>query len=351
MPVGAVIGSAAIGAGTSIMQSNAQNSAARNATAATQQSTDQQVALYRDIYNQNRADYEPFRQYELQQANAMGEMFGFNPVGQQAAANGSSVVPGLPGSSVLPRGFGANNASGPQRPGDTSMPQMRQQMQTFPGAEPGVNGLMMRGDMSQIQGGGAGFNQSAIGTAQIPGQPHQPGQPGNPQVMNPLDPNKLQPQSVVGADPAASAAPAGTQPLFDPSLGGADRFNNSLFNPVAQNLFNTQRDNIDNNLAGQGAVYSSARQNAVQQAGVNSSQSALGMYLNALMGAPSTQATQASANAGQNFASQTGNALGQQGAYQAQSAYNQGQNRANMWDSVGSNGAFALGAMNFGGKK
>jgi hypothetical protein len=375
----------ALGIGSSIMQSNSQNSAARNATAATQASTDQQTALYRDIYNQQRADYAPFRQYELQQANAMGELFGFDPVGQPANGNAQpggfgqgqagpdyggyvnanpdlareyNALGSRPGGYAfgpnLPQSYDANGdgSVGREEYGQfhfdrygqnegRSVPQMNQ------GAQFGVNALMQGGN------GGAG-NMSGIGMASLPqGGSIQGGQQGAPQQqMNPLDPNKLQPQSVVGANPAASTAQPGqassSPPIFDSALGGADRFNNSLFNPLARTEFNTQRDNIDNNLAKDGAVYSSARQNAIQIAGNNSISNNLGVYLNTLMGSPSMNATNASANAGQNFGAQTGNALNQQGAYQAQSAYNQGQNSADMWGGIGSAGAFALGGGNFG---
>jgi hypothetical protein len=331
---------AALGVGSSIMSSNSQNSAARNATAALNTNAQAERDSALEIYNMQRADYEPFRQYEIQQANAMGELFGFNPVGQPAT---QSPVPGLPGSAVLPRGLGSGLGVGGgagRNLGDTSMPQLRQQAPNFNSAEPGVNALAMRGGgMASIQGGGVGFNQSGVGQATLPGAT---GQPGNVPGMNALDPSKFQTTATVGGGVPGAAA-TGSQPLFDSSLGGADRFNNSLFNPMAQTLFNTQRDNIDNNLAGQGLVYSSARQNAVQQAGVNSSQNALSMYLNALSGAPQMQATQGGANALANYGQQIGNTYQNQGAAQAQSAYNQGQSNSDMWGGIGSAGAFALG--------
>lgn len=324
----------ALSAGTSLMSNRAQNKAAKQGLASQERSTANEIATYERMFQQQRQDYEPFRQYEIQQANAMGELFGFDPVGQPGSAGGQPGRTHVPGLTI--------DSYNARRAGGGTMPQAR-----APGQFAMMGQNNFEPEMRASPGGfttvrdGMGYQNSSMGAAMS-----LPGQNGAP-VQNALDPNKLQTTPVVGSAPAASNVPAanapGTQPLFDSALGGADRFNNSLFNPMAQTMFNTQRDNIDNNLAGQGLVYSSARQNAVQQAGVNSTQNALGMYLNALSGAPQMQATAAGGNAALNYGQQVGGAYQNQGAYQAQSAYNRGQNNANLWGNLGSAGAFAIG--------
>ena len=88
----------------------------------------------------------------------------------------------------------------------------------------------------------------------------------------------------------------------------------------------------------------------MQDAGNRSAQNALSMYLNTIMGSPSTQATNnmttAAGNYGQNV--QANNTAGANALMASQQA--QGQASADMWGNLATAGGSALGAFNFGGK-
>jgi hypothetical protein len=66
-----------------------QSESADAASDAQTQAADRSLDLYEKIYNQNRQDMAPFRDLNYQQANAFGEIFGFNPVGTPGI-NGSN---------------------------------------------------------------------------------------------------------------------------------------------------------------------------------------------------------------------------------------------------------------------
>jgi hypothetical protein len=338
----AVLGASAIGAGASLMGSRSQASAARQAGQVAQDTSREQIALYRDIFNQQRSDYEPFRQFELQRANALGEIFGFDPVGQPANSNaavpqGNSYVPNIGNYAVSPNGdlqraVGGNsfNMGGF---GDIG------------GAEPGLrraNAFQQRGQaltpeqLAQITGG-----QAAPGGKQInaPIQDTAVSPAGGMQV---LGAGNMQAESgQVGNVPTNALGPT-----VDPSVAGADRFNNSLFNAAFTNNFARDRDNIDQNLASQGLAFSGARMNAVENSRANNFQNALGNYLNSLMGAPSSgAATAGTANAGANFAANAGQSIGNRGVGMMNSALNVGNAQANAVGGVGNALGFALGGL------
>lgn len=62
---------AVVGAGASIYGASKQADAAKSAANASKKATDQSLQLQRDIYNQNRADQEPWRQAGV---NALGQL-------------------------------------------------------------------------------------------------------------------------------------------------------------------------------------------------------------------------------------------------------------------------------------
>jgi hypothetical protein len=300
MPIGAAITGGVVSLAGSIGERNAVNSAERRQDASTQQ----QLQLYRDMYNQTRADNEPFRQYGIQQANAMGEILGFDPVsGQQSQAQ--------PGAQYAGQGqptAQARNAF----------------MQGGDFASMGANdnprmGAAMAPQGSQIASNAFIQSQPRSGQAQIPG----------PQAA------QAQPQQ---------AQQGGLAPTLGANVGGADRFNNSAFNAVFTNDFNRDRTAIDNNLAGSGLAYSGARMNSIENSRANNFSNAFGQYTNFLMGSPNMGAANANAQAGNVFANQSGNAYGQQGINQANSAYAKGQANSNIIGQAGSAFGTILGS-------
>ncbi len=380
MPVGATLGAATIGAGASIASSNAQNSAARQQSAAAQSTADQQTRLYRDIFNQQRADFEPFRQSELRRSGLADRILGI----------------GGPSAGAVPGGFGGGLPGAPagaQGPGPgmnyLNAPNNADVLQAFNTLTPTNSNFIAQqgydangdGSISGEEFGNFHYNvhgarENRQGFTQAP----QAGQA----VFNPKggpDPS-IAPQLAGtqagqtalgfkgGNDPSIAPQVTGTQsagitvgepnpatvgqstPVFDPSIAGATEFNDSLFAAALQ--ANNRRDMsaIDQNLAAQGLAYSGAQQQATADAVTRNTQGGLNNFLNFLLGAPSAgAATQGSVQAGQNFASQTGNALGNLGAAQQQSAFQQGQNQANLFGNLATAGGSALGAFSLGGKK
>jgi hypothetical protein len=343
----AILGSAAIGAGASIASSRAQSSAARNAAQTAQNATDANNATALQIFNQQTALNEPFRQYEIQQRNALGEVLGFDPVGQSAGAG--MPAGGQVGSGSGGYGTGGVGASGtqPYSPSLTIPQGIAGQAGGAPndGNSAAMNALSLRGPMNAIDGGGR----------QLVGGLPPAVQAARAQSMSAGSGPGVQVQDTQGVtNPVASTGDAtttgATQGLFDSSIGGADRFNNSLFNPLAQTMFNTDRDRIDANLANSGLLYDGVRQTAVQEAGNRSAQNALSMYLNTIMGSPSTQATNNLTTAAGNYGSNVMNntTSGANALMAAQQA--QGQSQADMWGNLATAGGSALGAFNWGGK-
>ena len=346
MPIGATLGAAGIGAATSIASSNAQSSAARNAAQTATDNTAANNALQREIYYDQRGLYQPFYQSDLARRSALDEMFGINAINQQPSTAGATgaYTPGGYGGAVGAGGaggMGGNGGSGLRAYSPAlSLPQGINGQAggaANDGNDAAMRGYMMRGNLASLDGNNRG-------TAMLP-----------PGVQNALlaQQNKgtAQVQDTTGVtDPNAVATTGGTQGLFDSALPGADRFNNSMFNPLAQTMFNTDRDRIDSNLAASGMLYDGVRQTAVQEAGNRSAQNALSMYMNGLMGAPTSQAAGGISNAAGNYGMnvQANNTAGANALMQSQQM--QGQAQADMWGGIGSAAGFGLGAFNWGGK-
>lgn len=85
MPVGIALGTAAIGAGTSIIAGNKQANAIKDSAAQTD-------ATNRYIYDTTRADYAPYRSVGYGALGKLAEMYGVAPTNADgtAAANGAS---------------------------------------------------------------------------------------------------------------------------------------------------------------------------------------------------------------------------------------------------------------------
>lgn len=414
MPVGATVAAATVSAGASIAGGKAKASAGRHATAAAKDTASQQTQLFREINAQRRRDFEPFRQMDIQRANAFGEIFGFDKVGDQQSLGGS------PGQSAIGRGSFPDPRNDPGRAGFSNVG--RTDMAGRLGlSDIGRGGFgrspssptvaMMQRDIDKninlpapgVTGGrntlapGGGFNGDGIGvntgftgvggigapaaaqilpgSSVIPGNqppatfnaPTAPGQFGinslptikDPNLPAPVDPSITsvppvgtlpggaipQPALTGGLPPAQAPGPA---PLFDPSLGGADRINNSLFAAAGQSDLNRQRSAIDNTMAAQGLAFSGARLEADSRAGLDVRSNVLSNYLNALAGLPtSSSATQAIAQGGAQMGAGIGNALGNAGLAAQNAAFNRGQSQSDMFGGLASSIGSGIGA--FGG--
>lgn len=353
----------ALGAGGSLLASRNNSRATEQATNAQLQGNQASLDLMERLYNQNRDDLSPFRDFELQRTNALGEIFGFDAVGgndnggQTGGFNGGGntggfngttpggVRPGAPGGGnrdVNPMNTGGFTTGGGGRfTGFRPDP-------TNPGfvTNPGVE---TRNISNQLEGGGQGaaYNGQNPGDPPIaedvasynPGAGPATGGGGQFATGTPYgDP------ATGGGDRPEYNANGGPGPTVGPGVNGADRFNNSLFNSVFTNNFNRDNDRIDNSLANSGLLFSGARTNAIENSRANNFGNALQSYLNTLMGAPSSgPATNAGVNNSNQFAANGANINSSNGSILANSAYQNAANNNNLISNFTNLGGFALG--------
>lgn len=118
MPVGAVVGSAVVGAGASMASASSQKKAANKATEQAAQNNAANNALQREMYGSNLAILDPFRQEGLKATRTLSELLGLSPPGSAAApaaapAQGGYAAPTQYGAPVY-----ANDGSGNLTPDD-----------------------------------------------------------------------------------------------------------------------------------------------------------------------------------------------------------------------------------------
>jgi hypothetical protein len=352
-----LIAVAGIGAGSSIISANQQRQAAKGAANTAAQTADQQTALHRDIFNQQVQLNEPFRQADIQRQNMLLELFGGDPVGQAQAGQSAQA-----GTAQLPNYAGyINNSPGLSNAFATLSPQNQNYVRS--------QGFDRNGD-GQIDSGEYGeFHFTRHGQQEGRQMPLMPANAGASGV-NALGPNAATNNAAyVGALPGVdnklpvqdqittaqasqtSATDAGQPglglgPTVDPSVAGADRFNQSLFNAAFTNEFNRDRDRIDNALANQGLQFSGARMNAVENARAANFGNALSNYTNLLAGFPTTSpATNAMTSAAGAYGANASNAMGNAANAAMQSAYQRGNATSNAIGGVGNAIGFGLGAM------
>lgn len=85
MPVGAVVGSAVVGAGASAIGASKQKKAANKAADLAAQNNSENNALSREVYNSNVALLDPFREEGLKATRTLSELLGLSPPGSAAA--------------------------------------------------------------------------------------------------------------------------------------------------------------------------------------------------------------------------------------------------------------------------
>lgn len=336
----AIIGSAAIGAGASAISAKQQSTANNRALNAQQQSSDEALAFQRDAFNTQTRLAEPFRQFGIQQANAMGELFGFNPVGQGGLGQGA---PGGVG------GMGGGNA-----------------LDAYYASNPDV-----AREFSRVSGGGFGPNLPASydqdGNGQVGREEfarfradrfdnNEPGR-NNPFNANPV--GAMQARGNAMSNPGAvQGAPMGAdgQPAADPNAINAEaqersfeRFDNSIYNRALQGVLGRAATGVDANFAASGNVYSGAREQAQQNTAADFGMNALGMYTNAMLGQPSTAGAQMGANAAGAFGANSANLALGRGQNAANSAYARGQNASGLTNNLANLAQFGLGAFSGGG--
>lgn len=333
----AVLGSAAIGAGTSYLGSRSQSKAASQAAQVAQDNSAAQVALYRDIFNRQIQLNEPFRQFDIQRANAIGEIYGFDPVGQAPQAAANDAMPQRPAyQAPTNASYAAYRDQYPQR-GDGAPQSARGSDYATPEQMSPYDALYAR-ERADMNFSPNYVTPAAMtqGSANVQGQ--LPGaSPTMPAITS--TPNTPANNGAV----TTTAQPNAMMQLINPQAPGADRFNSSLFAGAAQAGLNRDMDRIDASL-GDG-VFSGARQHAAANAAADRAGNALAMYMQGLGQPVSSPGTSAMTSAAGQYGANSGNAMAGAANAAMQSAYAQGNANANMWSGLGSAGGFALGYM------
>lgn len=384
----AILGSAALGAGGSLIASRNNSRAINSATEGTIQSNADTLRFLRETRDQNNQLLAPFREIELNRGNFWNEIMGYDNVsgnfgggGGQGSGGGNGGgygVPGIPGGPGTNFGTGPNGGGGRNvnplistggggglnfvTPFGTQGPVTGAPNTTNP--DPVTTPVNTRGISTELTGGGEGFQRPGGGADYaLPNASMQ-------------TQGQLQPQTGGGQPPATGGVPAtgggsmqqqmvpDGQGGFVPATGntgggalnggqtvgsdvrGADRFNNSLFNALYRNDFSRERDRVDQNLAGSGLLFSGARMNAVENARANTFQNALAQFLNFGLGAPSSgPATNATVNNATQFGNQYAGINASNADARAQGAYANANNNNALLGNLFNLGGFALGGL------
>ena len=299
----AIIGGV-IGVGSSILSANAKKKAASRAADAAQDSTDRQIALARETRDGQIARSEPFRQLELQQGNAIGEIFGFNAVGD-AAPQAAQTRP-------QPHYPNYGNITGGTRfsPGANGSGFLNRAIEGVR-AEPNFNEVISRGRPQMPLGA----------QAHLQAQPHP------------------QPQGQLGAQPQIS--PNGIN--ISAQDAARERFEGSMFNEVYRAGHARDVDRIDAGLGASGLAFSGARLQAVEDARADRFGNTFNTYFSGLMRQAPQSATNEQNRAASTFGTNAASAIGANGRAQANSAYQRGNANAGLWDSATQLGGFISG--------
>lgn len=307
----AMIGSAALGVGGSLISANEQSDAISDAQRAQDRATAQGLQFQRETRDMQMQAFEPFRQYGIQQANAMGEILGFNPVTDSTNFAASGAVPGA--GSVF-RDYVAEN---PDLQREYSDLQNRPGGRSFGPNLPQTYDADGDGRVSQAEYGQ--FHYDRFGQAEgraLPGAQAQ--------------------------TPANDAAPVS---MADQQQAARDRFEGSLFNQALQGQLGRAATGVDNVLSANGSgVYSGAREQAQANTAADLGMNALNAYTNFMMGSPNTAGAQGVSNAAGAFGANASNLALQQGQNAANSAYANANNTANLTGNLTNLAGFGLGA-------
>lgn len=333
----AILGSAAIGAGASVASGRSQSRAVDSASRAQTQAAQQADQTNRYIFDRQTQLAEPFRQFGIQQANALGEIFGFNPVGQDRAA--SAAVPGAAGNNAALQAYLQNNP-------DVAREASRQAGFGFradgvpANYDANGNGRVDPTEYAQLH-----FERFG----QAEGRPMPNADGSYTASMN----GAMQAEGMSNPGGAVSGPVATTGGGVNTQAQdrAQERFDGSLFNTALQGQLGRAATGIDANMAAQGNVYSGAREQAQQNAAADLGLGAVNMYLSGVLGQPSTAGAQMASNAAGQYGANSANLALQQGQNAANSAYQQGQINSQMYGNLANLGSFGLGAFTGGGSK
>ena len=334
MPIGlgtAIIGSTVLGVGGSIAAGVIGSKAAGKATDAQTQAAQQQLQLQGQIYNQQRSDFEPYRQFGLAAMPQLAGLLGisYNP---NASSPSQVNVSGLGGSGTASQGFADQYFQ--------AYPDVAQEYSRIANGGFGPNlpksydynddGRVGRDEYAQFHYDKFGLPEGRT----VPGY-NAPAQGGS----RPFDSGG---QGNIAGPAPGNIATNGIQASLEAT-------------PGYQFALSQGARAVDAGAANAGLVNSGARAKALTEFGQGLASQTLTQERNALFNALNvgTGASAQVAQAGQNYGNQAGQALQNQGNAIANGAYN----RASSWqnaiggvgNAVGSAIGFGYGSGAFGG--
>lgn len=366
-PITGSILSGVIGGIGSIIGGRTQARAAKKASQAQERTANRQLDLSESIYRDQVQRNEPFRQMELQQANAFGELFGFAPTsGPVATAAAPAANP-----------FDSLNANQYGRM-VLMDPQLYRQFNTLSGKEEkkiGRAGFDLNSDGNlSLEEFGAYIADRRGGVPQSAFNP-TPSTAGTGRDLT------MPTAAPVGEGTTLGPANDGGRSRFENSIffdlgqiglnegGGTgdpyERFMNSAFADVARSGARRDVDRIDSALGAQGALFSSSRQAYADDAfadrmagaftdfinndrfAAQQQRNAFSDYVATLMGSPPQTATNNANALAANYNANAANAFANIGNAQAAGAIGRGNAIASGIQGVGEAVSGALGM--FGG--
>jgi type II secretory pathway pseudopilin PulG len=150
MPVGAAIGTAVVGIGGSVLSANAQKKATQQAAQAQSQSSAEQLALLKDLYGQNTANFAPYMNSGYGAQAVAEQLLGLKPLTATQFNNGEWYQPGTVNYST------PTPATSTPTPGTTGTPI------TTPTAANGYTGPSLSQIMGMAHDGQKSNGQSAL---------------------------------------------------------------------------------------------------------------------------------------------------------------------------------------------
>lgn len=378
----AILGSAAIGAGAGLISAREQSDAISDAQRAQDQGNREALQYARETRDMQLGLAEPFRQFGIQQANFLGEIFGFDPVGMDSQytppandAGGQAPLPGQTDPVVAQQNQYAQYVNqNPDLVNEWNAFLTRPGGRTFGPNLPASYDLNGDGNLSVDEYGAFHFDRFGRGEGRtLPGQVAAndaasgavPGTGGGNASTPGAQVGGLLPGAIEGGGPVSGTpgAQSGGIEGFAMTGGSAngintdaqnrarERFQGSLFSDALNGQLADVATGIDANMAASGSVYSGARESAQGLARSRYGMDALTRYISAGLGQPSTSGAQMAGNAAGQFGATAGNLAMAGGQTAANSAYARGDVTSGLVGNLANLGAYGLGAFSGGGNR
>lgn len=285
--------------GGSLIANNSNNNAIKDSTRAQTQASDQQLALYERIYEDQKDLYEPFRVADVDRLNLVREMFGQSPISANMGMAGASGTAGVGGAGGSPFNFDMSQVGNENGRGYVGNP------------------------FSAVSLGDGRYGQA-------PGQ----------------TPPFVQAGTVKNGTMGTVKSPQPDPTRQDLQASALDRFNDSPFMAIGNEAFQRDASKIDASMAGQGMAFSGAREYALADTWQDRKTSQFNSYLNTLLGySTSSAGASGQANAAGNYGANSAGAIGRTADAQSSSAYGRAANNNQLLNNVFQAGGTIFGSI------